>query len=706
MTTLVHDLLDLPEAVRKGDFVQGLTDGIAKPEATLRDYAITPNIVQSFQKALSIVKSALDDNRSQAAYLDGSFGSGKSHFMAVLDLMLADDPTPWRRPELHALRAPHPWIGKKKLVQLPIHMLDAQDMESKILGTYVRWVADTHPDAAVPAVYVDEGLFEDAKRLRTRMGDEAFFAELNGGAKQAASGWGKRATTTTWDAESFDAAAASAYLGDEDRDAQSPRARLFSDLVRTFFTSWTTQRSRFVDLDTGLGVVSRHAKGLGYDAVVLYLDELILWLAGRSGDLPFVGQEVQKLVKLKEAQDASRAVPIVSFIARQRDLSDFLGAEAQGAIRAQLSRNLSHHEGRFDNVSLADSNLPAIVKHRVVRPKDDEAAEKLKDDFARTWRAAGQAASVLIGSEGDEAAFKQVYPFSPALVEALVALSDCLQRERTAIRILMELLVHHLPDLELGRVVPVGDAFDALAESEDPIDDPVMKARFDRARDLYRNSFLPLIRRAQGTDNPTDCQRMREDHDRRLGCSRCPKRACRNDNRLAKTLLMAALVPEAKPFKGLTVKRLVHLNHGTIASPIPGAEMQVAAQRLREWSSQIGALRLGDQADPEVSIHLAGIDLQPIMAAAADADKPGTRKHTMRRLLFDALGLPSDVSIIDTEQSFYGTKRGGRVRYGNVREMDDGTLTAPEGLEWQLILDYPFDERGHGPADDLARVEA
>ena len=69
--------------------------------------------------------------------------------------------------------------------------------------------------------------------------------------------------------------------GDEDRDAQSPRARLFSDLVRTFFTSWTTQRSRFVDLDTGLGVVSRHAKGLGYDAVVLYLDELILWLAGR-----------------------------------------------------------------------------------------------------------------------------------------------------------------------------------------------------------------------------------------------------------------------------------------------------------------------------------------------------------------------------------------------------------------------------------------
>jgi hypothetical protein len=706
MTTLIHDLLDLPEAVRKGDFVQGLSEGIARPEATLRDYAITPKIVQSFQDALSILKSALDDNRSQAAYLDGSFGSGKSHFMAVLALMLRDDPTPWRRAELHALRAPHPWIGRKKLVQLPIHMLDAQDMESKILGAYVKWVAEQHPGAPTPAVYVDEGLFEDARRMRLRLGDHAFFSELNGGIEASADGWGEYQDVATWDAASFEAAASSAYLGERDRDAESPRARLFSHLVRAFFSSFTSQRSRFVDLDTGLGVVSRHAKGLGYDGVVLYLDELILWLAGRSGDLPFVGQEVQKLVKLKEAQDAERAIPVVSFIARQRDLSDFLGAEAQGAIRAQLSRNLSHHEGRFERVNLADSNLPAIVKHRVVRPRDTAAGERLADDFARTWRAAGQAASVLIGSEGDEAAFKQVYPFSPALVEALVALSDCLQRERTAIRILMELLVHHLPDQALGRVVPVGDAFDALAESEDPIDDPVMKARFDRARDLYRNSFLPLIRRAHATDNPTDCQRMREAHDRRLGCSLCTQRACRNDNRLAKTLLMAALVPEARPFKGLTVKRLVHLNHGTIASPIPGAELQVAAQRLREWASQVGALRLGDQADPEVSVHLSGIDLQPILAAAADADKPGARKNTMRRMLFDALGVASDGSIVDTERSYYGTKRPGRVRYGNVREMDDTALTAGRGFEWQLVLDYPFDDRAHGPADDLARVEA
>ncbi|MBM7115735.1 hypothetical protein [Archangium primigenium] len=703
--TRIHDLLDLPEAVRKGDFVQDLTGGIAQPERTVKDYAITPKIVQTFEHALSIIGSALRDSRSQAAYLHGSFGAGKSHFMALLDLMLADHPAPWRRAELHELRGKNPWIGKKKLLQLPIHMLGAQDMESKILGSYVAWAAKHHPDAPVPAVYADQGLFDDARRLRITLGDDTFFGKLNGGVQQAATGWGKLAEKRKWDAASFDAAASATYVGESDRDAQSPRAKLFSDLVRTFFTSWTSQQGRFVDLDTGLGVMSRHARSLGFDAIVLYLDELVLWLAGNSSDLPFVGREVQKMVKLKEAQDADRAIPIVSFIARQRDLSQFLGEQAQGAVRTELSRNLSHHDGRFETVTLADSNLPAIVAHRVVRPKDDSAAQRLADDFAKTWRAAGQAQSVLIGSEGDEADFKKVYPFSPALVEALVALSDCLQRERTAIRILMELLVNHLPDLETGRVVPVGDAFDALAESEDPIDDPVMKARFDRARDLYRESFLPIIRRQHNTDTPSACQRLREDHDRRLGCSGCTQRTCRNDNRLAKTLLMAALVPEARPFKGLTVKRLAHLNHGTIASPIPGAEMQVVAQRLRDWASQIGALRLGEQADPEVSIHLAGIDLQPILAQAAEADTPGARKATMRRLLFQALELNSDGTVVETELTFYGTRRKGRIRYGNVREMDETTLTCPRELEWQLIVDYPFDERGHGPDEDLRTVE-
>ena len=295
--------------------------------------------------------------------------------MALLDLMLADHPAPWRRPELHALRGKNPWIGRRKLLQLPIHMLGAQDMESRSWVRTLRGSPSNIPRQPRRRSTPTRGCSRTRGGCARHWG-RCVFTKLNGGVQQAASGWGKLAEARKWDAATFDAAVA-ASMSVKATATRRARAPLFSDLVRTFFTSWTAQQGRFVDLDTGLGVIGRHAKSIGFDAIVLYLDELVLWLAGNSSDLPFVGREVQKMVKLKEAQDADRAIPIVSFIARQRDLSQFLGEQAQGAVRTELSRNLSHHDGRFETVTLADSNLPAIVAHRVVRPKDASAAQRL-----------------------------------------------------------------------------------------------------------------------------------------------------------------------------------------------------------------------------------------------------------------------------------------------------------------------------------------
>ena len=693
--TRIHDLLELPEAVRKGDFVQSLASGIQQPEATVRSYAITPDIVNTYRHALEIVDSALRTGRSQAAYLHGSFGSGKSHFMAILDLMLANHAAPWGRGEFHELRDSYGWIGKKKLLQLPMHMMGAQSIEDKVFDTYVRWVQQHHPGAPFPPLYADLELFENARQLRQDLGDVRFFARLSEGSA-IGDKWGDLASEAAWDADKFEAAVTSS---DEE-----VRGKLFSALVKTHFPAFARETSRFVDLDSGLQVVSRHAQQLGYDAVVLYLDELILWLASSASDLSFIERETQKLVKLKEGQHDVRAIPIVSFIARQRNLAELVGDGGRGDQRAALEENLKHNQGRFETVMLADSNLPAIVQHRVVRPRDEASEEILADGFAKTWRGAGMARSTLIGSVGDEAAFQQVFPFSPVLIESLVALSDCLQRERTAIRILMELLVEHLPGLVLGPVVPVGDAFDVIAGGEEPFDQ-VMRARFERARHIYLEGFLPEIQAEHGTETAQQCQRLRKGHRASLGCSGCPQANCRNDNRLAKTLLMAALVPETPTFKGLTIKRLVHLNHGTIATPIPGAEVNVAVEKLRRWAANIGPLRVGDQQDPEVSLHLTGIDLQPILAGARDFDSVGARKQMLRRMLFEELALPTDAAVVEHAELYLGTKRKGTVRFGNIREMSDNQLRCPHGSEWYVLVDYPFDTDAFTPEDDLQRLE-
>ena len=79
-------------------------------------------------------------------------------------------------------------------------------------------------------------------------------------------------------------------------------------------------------LDQGLSILSQHARDLGYDGLVLFLDELILWLASRAADLAFVHREDQKLAKLVESQTPDRPVPVISFVARQRDLRELVGS--------------------------------------------------------------------------------------------------------------------------------------------------------------------------------------------------------------------------------------------------------------------------------------------------------------------------------------------------------------------------------------------
>lgn len=105
--TLLAQLIDLPEAVHRGDFVLRLSEGVARPKATLADYVVTDNLARCFDSPLSLVASALDAHTSKAAYLHGSFGSGKSHFMAVLDLLLAGNPEARALPELATVIAKH-----------------------------------------------------------------------------------------------------------------------------------------------------------------------------------------------------------------------------------------------------------------------------------------------------------------------------------------------------------------------------------------------------------------------------------------------------------------------------------------------------------------------------------------------------------------------------------------------------------------------
>jgi hypothetical protein len=127
-------------------------------------------------------------------------------------------------------------------------------------------------------VFVDDALLDAARDLRSKMGDAAFFAGLGDGPGDE--GFGDLAAG--WDARRFDAAA--------DEPGSPERAVLIGDLIHHYFrhTAVYAEASGrgYVPFADGLDAISQHARRLGYDAVILFLDELILWFASRRPTRP------------------------------------------------------------------------------------------------------------------------------------------------------------------------------------------------------------------------------------------------------------------------------------------------------------------------------------------------------------------------------------------------------------------------------------
>ena len=695
--TTIADIFELPERVHQGDFVLRLAEGVERAERTLRDYVVTPQLAHCFEAALALIGSAVEAHTSKGAYLHGSFGSGKSHFMAVLTLLLQGNPRARSIPELAgAVAQANSWTTNRQFLVVPYHLIGAASMESALLGRYAEYIRRRHPEAPTPGFYQADPVFADARGLRAKMGDAAFFGALNAAVRAESDvdegGWG--ALGSDWDAATFEAALAAAPGDDE-------RVRLVGDLIDAFYSAMRAPGAaageRFINLDEGLAVMSRHAHALGYDALILFLDELVLWLASHAADSAFVSHEGQKVAKLVEAMQADRPIPIVSFIARQRDLRELVGEHLPGAEQLGFADVLNWWEARFDRIILEDRNLPAIVERRVLRPKNDAARAKLEEAFERTAQVRDEVLSILLTREGDRAMFRQVYPFIPALVQALIAVSSLLQRERTALKLMLQLLVDQAARLRLGDVIPVGDLFDVIAQGDEPFTQ-AMRMRFDDARKLYRTKLRPLLETEHGISA-----------DEMAAGAADPAAVTRfqSDDRLLKTLLLSAIAEGVEALRALTPARLAALNHGTVRSPIPGQESQIVLGKCRRWAAHVGEIKVSDDGvNPVISLQIVGVDTESILENAAAFDNAGNRIQKVRQLLYEGFEIATSGDLLSErhEVVWRGTRRTCEILFRNVREISASELRNA-GRSWQIVIDWPFDEPPHTPADDNAQIQ-
>lgn len=703
----IGDLIEIPEAIHDGDLVFKVSEGVdeEKQAQALRDYVVTPQLARNFDEALTTIKGALAQRQSRATYLNGSFGSGKSHFMAVLHAILNHDPVARGLARMPDVLAKHDdWLEGKKFLLVTSHLVDAESIEAAILGGYVRTVRRLHPDAPVPPVYRADGLLADARDLRAKLGDEKFIADLpapEGSAASSAWGGTRWAAAARWTPDKLDEAFA-VPAGTTDPDQVRLRNGLVSALLGSHFRRYTDvvhgDREAFVTLDDGLSVISRHAKEeLGYDAVVLLLDELILrFTRFLGGDEAQINAEAQKMSKLVESSESYRPAPVISFVPRQRDLRDLVGTNVTGATGG-LFDTLKYWDGRFGHIKLEDGNLTEVVRHRLLRPATPEAADEISAAFERMRNTRPEVRDTLLDSPGGEADtwedFRALYPFSPALLHVMVDLSAALQRQRSALKLMRQLLVNHRTSLPVGQLVPLGAVFDVLVEGEDRPFHDRLSAEYEKIRDFYRNKVRPwLLRRHKLTEEDAAGLDVRH-----------PFRA---EDLLVKTMLLASLVPNVPALKEVTVSRMIALNHGIIPARRTGQDVTRTAAFFRELGTQFGEVRVGPGDNPTVTLNLLRVDTESLMRSSYNAANDQAMRRLFKRLLWEELGLDPDATR--TEITWRGTLRTVELDFGNVRSEDSlmRQRFVPETPgAVRVVVDYPFDEGAHRPVEDRQRVQ-
>jgi hypothetical protein len=425
MDQIIRDVIEIPD--RKPSLV--IKVGEIGMEERRREYVESYVITELIAKELeslvkSIAESAETGFQGIGVWVDGPYGSGKSHFLSFLGLLLQCDEMAWRRLNLSSL---DPYLDSLKRYPVFVVPVNALDDPDSFRRNFYRAVERQLERRSLPPVELSStrkliSEFERQAEAQPLRWDLLFENSL-----------------TVTDRENFE------RMKEENPDelAGEIRRHVYGDAavgVMDFYEPMTE----------GMRKLTEHLRDQGFKALVVLLDEITLLLRGRERD--FQGRTLADINRMLEHENA--ALPVWALVSRHIELEDIVGQDA-----------IAHLRDRFQKrIEMQAVDLYEVCFRRVLRRRD--GGEVIQEALERNWENLPQeqrrTLAELYGGEGElRSALEKLYPFHPTILDTLVAVTHRLSRERTAISVMYDMLFE-VADEPIGTWLPYARAFDVL----------------------------------------------------------------------------------------------------------------------------------------------------------------------------------------------------------------------------------------------------
>ncbi len=672
----IHDALEIPAITDLDQFITRLDN--RDPERQRQDMAqfvMAPAVQTRVNALLEAVGQRFAQGLDMGRYIYGTFGSGKSHLMAVLGKMFEQNEELYRLgdPALGELRQAQPWIDEGRYLVVRLNMMGKRSL---VQGLYEAYLDALPKGEAKPSFTDQEQIFQLIEGDAERMGgmDELLDQLI-----------ADRAIPTRRFYER-------GRRGDLKKQL-SLAARLAS--WRDHGTRSFRAQDFWVDPEEGFHRISQDAEERGYRAVVWLVDELIIWIRGKARQ-----EYVEQINALSALVDhdakLSRPIPFFVAVAVQHDIRETCPDDLS---EQGFHQQLGFISDRFSPpLDLEDQDLFEVAARRVLRPRA-ERREAYNAAVDRAFKKQEKALKLLSG-ELEPGLMRRLYPFHPALLRVLVDLTQALSRSRTAMAALYSLLRRYR-ELKVGQFIPLGSLYEILF-TKSQIDgvqnrrrSPIAE-RFALAYDAYERLKGQIDEAARSESRP----RPDELH------------------QLVKSVLLCQLserpyFPDGASLASrVKASTLLRLNQSDIRMMNERLGLSRISKLFRLLASNDAQVQLsGDERDPQIAIRTERLNIEPVVASAQAQLSHADRFAYCRRLIDGELGLKLErLNERSLSLNWRGSKRKIHLRFVNVRRLSYGGQLnefAPKKAEGLILVDYPFDEElGRDRQDDIATIQA